>query len=315
MKEAMKLIRNIQDITPEQTGQVLVIGNFDGVHKGHQHLLARAKEIAKQNDLRFGVLTFEPHPRKLFRPDDKPFRITPEPVKNRRLAKSGADFVCTLEFNWDFASQGAEDFITHILDKGLKPQHIVVGHDFHFGQLRKGNADTIKQAGYDVSVIEQIGLDNNERISSTQVRSALRHGHIDQANQLLGWPWEIEGIVMRGDQRGRELGFPTANIHLNDTMHPAYGIYATLVQITNDGEDAPWLPSATNIGIRPMFEVPTGQVETFIFDFDRDIYDCTLRVRPVTRLRGEAKFDTLDALIVQMNKDCDQAREILAKIC
>ena len=311
MKDTMELISHIQDIKAEHTGKVLVIGNFDGVHKGHSHLLEYAKKIAKDQSTAFGVLTFEPHPRKLFRPADPPFRITPYNVKNRRLKESGASFVCTLDFDWDFASQSAEDFISNILDKALKPAHIVVGHDFHFGQLRKGNADTIKQAGYEISVLDPVSLNNDDRISSTQIRSALRHGKIDTANDLLGWPWEIEGIVRKGDQRGRELGFPTANIHLEQTMHPAYGIYATLVQITDDGENAPWLPSATNIGIRPMFEVEIGQVETYIFDFDRDIYDCTLRVRPVQRLRGEAKFDSLDELIKQMNKDCDQARQIL----
>lgn len=311
MKETMKLIRHIEDIAAEDTGKVLVIGNFDGVHKGHLHLLDHAKNIAKKNNTEFGILTFEPHPRKLFRPHDPPFRITPYNVKNRRLQKSGANFVTTLDFDWEFASQGAEDFISNILDKALKPSHVVIGHDFRFGQLRKGDGNTIKDAGYEISVIEPYSLHNEERISSTQIRSALRHGHIDTANELLGWPWEIEGMVRRGDQRGRELGYPTANVHLEETMHPAYGIYASLVQITNDGEDAPWLPSATNIGIRPMFELQVGQVETFIFDFDRDIYDCTLRVRPVQRLRGEAKFESLDELIEQMAKDCAQAREIL----
>lgn len=307
----MEIYKDISAIPAEAKGQVILIGNFDGIHKGHQHLIKQAQSIAKKKNLNFGVLTFEPHPRKLFRPNDPPFRLTPENVKNRRLENIGVHFAATLEFDWDFASQGADAFIENVLDNGLAPQTIVVGHDFHFGQLRKGNTDTLRQAGYDVEIIDAVCFEDGERISSTQIRSALRHGHVDKANALLGWDWEIEGIVQRGDQRGRELGYPTANVHLSDTLHPSYGIYATLVQILDDGDTSPWLPSATNIGIRPMFEVPTGQVETFIFDFDRDIYDHTLRVRPVQRLRGEAKFDSLDDLIRQMDKDCKQAKEIL----
>ncbi len=213
----MKIIESLNNITTDENDQLLVIGNFDGVHKGHKHLLDQAKEIAHARNLKIGLLTFEPHPRHLFRPNDPPFRLTPRAIKNRILEQYGIDFTCILDFNWDFASQSPLSFIDSVLKDGLKPAHIVVGDDFHFGQLRKGNAQTLQQAGYTVTIVDEYCTENEERISSTRIRNALRHGQIDTANDLLGWKWEIQGTVQKGDQRGREIGYPTANIHLQDT--------------------------------------------------------------------------------------------------
>ncbi len=290
---------------------VIAIGNFDGVHRGHRALLDAVRKEAAARGGKAGILTFEPHPRHLFRPDDPPFRITPEAVKLRLLAAAGMDFVCALPFDWDFASQSAEDFIRNILIGALDPAHIIVGEDFRFGQLRKGTPLTMREAGLKVTALAPVG-DNNETFSSSLIREALRLGDIGKANAMLGWDWEIEGVVQGGDRRGRELGYPTANVALGETLHPAYGIYATLVRIVEDGPDSPWLPSATNIGIRPMFEVRLGQVEAHIFDFDRDIYGRTLRVRPIKRLRGEAKFDSLESLVRQIDEDCRLARNLLS---
>lgn len=282
---------------------VVVIGNFDGVHKGHLALIERAQRLAKEKGMHVSLLTFEPHPRKLFRPDDPPFRITPPALKAERLEASGVKGLFSLPFDWDFASQTAEDFVQDILVDGLAAAHIVVGYDFHFGQLRKGTAETIRAAGLPVEVVDEV-----EGVSSTAVRQALRKGDIAKANELLGWSWCVRGTVVKGDQRGRELGYPTANFALGDTVHPAYGVYAARVRI--EGEEA-WHSAAINIGIRPMFEIPEAQVESYIFDFDREIYGEVLRVEPVQFLRGEAKFGSLDDLISQMKRDCDQAREIL----
>jgi riboflavin kinase/FMN adenylyltransferase len=310
----MQIYDKIEQLPDDAKGAVIAIGNFDGVHRGHQALLARAAEIAKDQDKKLGVLTFEPHPRRLFQPDQPPARLTPTEVKAWRLKQQGVDFLFPLEFNWDFASQSAEDFIQHILVDGLNAAHIIVGDDFCFGQLRKGSAETIKQAGLPIEVIDKINDEKNEVISSSRIRQLIRKGDIDTANQLLGWEWEIRGKIFRGDRRGHELGYPTANILLHDTIHPAYGIYACRVQIESDSINVgDWLPAATNIGIRPMFEVAEGQVEAHILDFpDRDIYNKILRVKPIKRLRGEAKFNSLDDLIVQMDKDCQKARKILA---
>lgn len=305
----MQIYTAIDALPPAATGGIMAIGNFDGVHRGHQALLQTARRLADAAGVRLGVMTFEPHPRRLFRPDDPPFRITPAAVKHRRLAACGVDDVLSLPFDWDFASQSADDFIAHILRAGPRPAHIVVGNDFAFGQLRKGTPQTLRDAGFIVTVLDKIADEGEDPLSSSRIRDALCRGDIAHANAMLGWDWEIEGIVVKGDQRGRTIGFPTANVMLGDTLHPAYGIYATLVQV--EGETT-WRPAATNIGIRPMFEVKIGQVEAHILDFADDIYDRTLRVRPVQFLRGEAKYDSLEALIAQIEKDCAQARTILS---
>jgi riboflavin kinase / FMN adenylyltransferase len=305
----MQCFDNLRVLPQDVKGAVIAVGNFDGVHRGHQALLREARGIADKLEKKLGVLTFEPHPRRLFRPGDPPFRLTPLAVKKRRLDECGIDLLFSLPFDWDFASQSAEQFIDRVLKDSLAPAHIIVGKDFCFGQLRKGNPETLKESGLAVDIIEKVVCDEEgDSISSSRIRQSLRSGDTESANRWLGWPWEIEGAVVRGDRRGRELGFPTANVGLGETLHPAYGVYASLVKIGNGTE---WLPSATNIGIRPMFELAEGQMETFIFDFDRDIYGQSPRVRPVKRLRGEAKFENLAALIAQMKDDCEQARRIL----
>jgi riboflavin kinase/FMN adenylyltransferase len=296
-------------IPDSMQGGVVVIGNFDGVHRGHQIVLAQGKSLAAALKKPFCVLTFEPHPRALFRPDEPPFRITPYALKRERLAAFGVEAVFSLPFTWDLASFPAEKFVSEVLIEGLNASHVVVGYDFCFGQLRKGTPETIRAAGLPVTVVEEVFDHGVEKLSSSTIRQFLRHGKVAEANALLGWEWEIRGIIVKGDQRGRALGYPTANVPLGDTIHPSYGIYATWARIEGEAE---WHPSATNIGIRPMFEVPTAQVETFIFDFARDIYDKTLHIKPVQRLRGEAKFASLEELKVQMAKDCDAAKQLLS---
>lgn len=303
----MNIFKEYEDLVEDITGGVVVIGNFDGVHKGHRVLLEKGREIAQEKGVELCVLSFEPHPRSLFRPDEPNFRITPADLKAERLEEAGVDFLVSLPFDWDFASQPAEDFVSDILVNGLQAGHVVVGFDFRFGQMRGGDPETIKQVGLDVTVIDEIG-DEAGKISSSTVRQKLRHGYIKEANALLGWEWEVRGIVQQGDQRGREIGYPTANFPLGDSIHPAYGIYAAWVQI--EGEDE-WRQAAINIGIRPMFEIAEAQVEAYIFDFDQEIYGKLLRVKPVQLLRSEAKFDSLEELVAQMDKDCQQAREIL----
>lgn len=307
----MKFFKTIENINEDAKGGVIAIGNFDGVHLGHQALIHKAKEIAAQKNLPVGVLTFEPHPRQLFQPDQPPARLTPFALKKERLESHDLDFMVSLPFDWDFASQSADNFVQNILQGGLNANHIVIGYDFKFGQLRKGSAETIQNAGIPVEPVTAINDDKGEVISSSRIRQLIRAGQIDQANALLGWEWEIHGTVFRGDRRGHELGYPTANILMKEIIHPAYGVYACTVQI--EGEDQ-WRNAATNIGIRPMFKVSEGQVEAHILDFpDRDFYDKIIRVKPVKRLRGEAKFNSLDELIVQMEKDCAQTRQILTE--
>lgn len=304
----MQIFHALSDIDKAAQGCVVVIGNFDGVHRGHQAVLRKAKDVATQKGVKLAVLTFEPHPASLFRPDEPPFRLTPFDLKAERLEIAGVDVLFACGFNWDFASQSHERFIQEILKDSLQPVNIIVGKDFRFGQLRKGSPADIAAAGLSVEVLDEVQDAHGEKFSSSRIREFLRQGNLAAAHDILGWEWEIRGVVEQGDQRGRELGYPTANMALGDTLHPAYGVYAVRVQI--EGEEQ-WRAGATNIGIRPMFEVRVGQVETYLFDFDREIYGKILRVRPVYRLRGEAKFNTMEELIAQIDKDCAQAREIL----
>lgn len=307
----MQVVSSIDAIPQEVLGAVLVIGNFDGVHIGHQAIIEAARRIAGELGKPCALITFEPHPRKLFRPDDPPFRITPPTLKRQRLELAGVEWLIELTFDWDFASQSPAEFIDRFLSNGLQPSHVVVGRDFCFGQLREGTSQSLVDAGYEVTIIEKVESSDGDDLSCSTIRQALQQGDLARANSLLGWQWEMTGEVQRGEQRGRTLGYPTANVPLGDVLHPAYGVYAAWVKVVSDGEDAPWMASATNIGIRPMFEIPVGQIESFIFDFDRDIYGRLLRIRPVQRLRGEAKLESLDALVRQMGKDCQQARTIL----
>ncbi len=306
MSRLMEVYENLH--RAGDTGCVLCIGNFDGVHRGHRQLLEMARAVAERPGRPLGVLTFQPHPRRLFRPDDPPFCITPPAVEQRLLRELGIDFLFSMRFDWDFASQSAEAFIANVLKGGIRPSHIVVGYDFRFGQLRTGTAETMREAGFAVTVVEELADEQQRAFSSSRVRAALRHGDVTAANRMLGWQWEIEGKVVTGNRRGHTLGFPTANVELGETLHPDYGVYAARVLV--QGEDN-WRPAATNIGIRPMFELPVGQVEAHILDFDRDIYGETLRVRPVKKIRGEARFATLDELIAQMRVDCRITKELL----
>lgn len=303
---------NVFDFTsplPEEARQAVVaIGNFDAVHSGHRSLLSKAKAIALEKKGPLAVLTFEPHPRRLFRPDDAPFRITPLSVKLDVLASCGVDIVYVLPFDWSVAKKSAQDFIDTILKAQLNPVCVVVGHDFHFGHNRSGTITLLKENNVDVVSATLLADEQHGTISATRVRGLIQSGHMREANQLLGWDWEMRGVVEKGDQRGRLLGYPTANIPLGETIHPAYGVYATMVQIEGETQ---WRMAATNIGIRPMFEVKTALIEAHIMDYAGDLYGKILRVRPVKKIRDEMKFGSLESLIEQIEKDCQESRTIL----
>lgn len=297
-----------QDITNAPRGNVLVIGNFDAVHRGHVALIDRARKIAEGKGAGLSILTLEPHPRRLFRPDDAPFRITSQALKLERLKNLHPDGILVLAFDWGVASISAQDFIKSFIAP-LKPAAIVVGEDFHFGHNRSGNIVTLQAAGYEVLPVTLEKDGSHSVISATRIRGLIQSGQICEANELLGWDWYLEGIVQKGDQRGRELGYPTANVPLGETIHPAYGVYAAWVRV--EGEEN-WRMSATNIGIRPMFEIATALVEAHILDFSGDIYGKRLDIRPVLKIRNEEKFSSLDDLIVQIEKDCREAKKILS---
>lgn len=304
----MRVFESYRDIPSECLGAVVAMGNFDGVHKGHQALLHAAKDIAHKQGRPLAVLTFEPHPRALLRPDDPPARITPLDLKRYRLARQGVDITYSLPFDWALASMPAPLFLRDVLTVGIKAAHIVVGRGFRFGQLRGGGTDDMRAAGIPVLEVDMVTCEGGEALSASRIRALLRHGRLLEAKEALGWAWEIWGIVCHGDKRGRTLGYPTANVNLGGAVHPSYGVYAGQVRL--EGEQI-WRTAALNIGIRPMFAAQAAQAEAHILDFAGDLYGQTIRIKPIERLRGEAKFESIEALIAQMAQDCAATRKIL----
>lgn len=290
---------------------VVAIGNFDGVHKGHAALLADAKALSEVNDVRLAVLTFEPHPRQFFKPDTAPFRLTPAAAKERLLHEHGVERVEVIDFDAALAAMSAKDFIDKILVDTLKAKHVVVGADFHFGHDRAGNVATLQEDGRFLVHAVPLQQDGEEPVSSTRIRNLLTAGDINGANALLGWEWEIEGLVQHGDKRGRTLGYPTANIALNETLAPAHGIYAVEVKLEDDAEEEPWRFGVASLGMRPMFELKMPLLEVFLFKFEGDLYGMPVRVRLKKYIRPEQKFDSLEALKTQMDRDAQLARTAL----
>lgn len=288
---------------------VVAIGNFDGVHLGHRHLLEQARGLADLHDLDFTVLTFSPHPRQVFQPNIAPFRISSDAVKSALFdTYIKPDNYVVLSFDEGLQHKTAQAFIDDILINDLNAAFVVVGNNFHFGYKRSGTIETLKACSGFKTIAADLLMIDGSPVASTRVRDHLKHAQIKQANALLGWDWYIQNEVVHGDKRGRELGYPTANMHFGETLVPSHGVYAVKIQL--EGADQ-WLDGAANIGIRPMFETAMPMIETFIFDFDGDLYGQQLKIRPVQKLRDEMKFDALDALVVQMKEDCIVAKNIL----
>ncbi len=310
----MRLYRHFDSVPEAGRGAVVAIGNFDGVHRGHQAVIGKAQRLAREFEAPAGVLTFEPHPRRFFQPDCPPFRLTPFRVKTRLIQALGADCLYALPFNKALASLTAEEFVYYVLARGLGVRHVVVGDNFHFGRQRGGNPELLvqlgRQHGFGVTVMRRVLSAGTEPYSSSHVREQLKSGNPTRAALLLGRYFEIEGRVRHGAKRGRQLGYPTANIGLADTLHPAFGVYAVRAQLYGGG--GKWLAGVANIGISPMFNYRTPLLEVHLFDFQGDLYGKHLRVALVDHLRGEMKFDSLDGLIQQMNEDSKRARVTLA---
>ena len=318
----MRVFRSFENLTSDARGAVVAIGNFDGLHLGHQSLLDQARKIARDLGVPLAILSFEPHPRMLFRADDPPFRLTSAEDRVTAAASIDIDLFYEVEFNRDFASMTAEQFIERVLVDGLGAKHVVVGWDFCFGKGRAGTVDLLRhigaQSGFGVTAVEAVTHDNGIVYSSTAIRQALRDGRPEDATHLLGRPWEIAGTVAHGDERGRTIGFPTANVALGNHLRPKFGVYAIELGLisASDGHTVErWIPGVANIGVRPTFggDDDAG-LEAHLFDFDQDIYDRQVRVRLHGFIRGERKFDGLDAIKAQIAADVIAAKEILSKI-
>ena len=306
----MRVIRNLQAMEPALRGASVAIGNFDGVHPGHQVVIGTARDQAKAAGTLSGVLTFEPHARRFFRPDTPAFSLTTLDDKIALIERLGIDLFIALDFDASMAACGADNFIQNILINGLGVSHVIVGHDFHFGHDRLGNPDLLARAGtqlgFKTTKVEPVegasGL-----YASTAIRQALQSGKPELATDLLGRHWTIRGPVTKGDQRGRTINFPTANIALGEYLEPALGVYA--VRITRaDGTE---LKGVANLGRRPTFAGTEVRLETHIFDFADDLYGEILTIALIRFLRPEQKFDGLDSLKSQIAKDAATARMLL----
>ncbi|MBM6592729.1 bifunctional riboflavin kinase/FAD synthetase [Microvirga pudoricolor] len=298
-------IRRDGEAVPERLrGAVAAIGNFDGVHRGHRSLIARAVGAGRPG----AVVTFEPHPRDYFRPADPVFRLTPEPVKLALFARLGLDGAFVLGFDAALASRDAASFVALLADE-LALSGVLIGHDFHFGRGREGTPDLMgelcRRRGLDCTIMPAV-TEGTEPVSSSAIRAALQAGDIAEANRLLGYRWFVRAEVRHGEKRGRTLGYPTANMRLPDDCRLRHGIYAVRARV---GEAV--VDGVASFGRRPTFDNGAPLLEVFLFDFSGDLYGQTLDVEFVGWIRGEERFDSMDALVERMNRDSDEARRML----
>jgi len=305
----MQIIRSAAELPAALRGAVAAIGNFDGVHRGHRALVAEAQAVAAGNKPVL-VMTFEPHPRRFFVPSAPPFRLDALETKARILDGLGVDALLALPFNAGLAGLGPEDFVARILQHDLGLAHVVVGYDFTFGKGRAGDTAMLKELcaarGIGVSVVKAHG-DGHGAFSSSRIRALLQEGKPEEAAVLLGRPWEIIGVVEHGDKRGRELGFPTANVALTDFQVPKFGIYAVRIVIDGERHDG-----VASLGIRPTFNQTDVKLEVYLFDFAGDLYGRSLRVEFHNFLRPELKYEGPEPLKRQIAVDVEAARALLA---
>lgn len=306
----MRIHRDTIFLAEADRGATAAIGNFDGVHLGHQAILRIAAEAA---DAPLGVVTFEPHPREYFTPDAPPFRLMNSAAKADRLQSLGVAHLYELAFNEQLATLSARDFAEQVIVGTLGLVHVTIGEDFRFGQGRTGDGAALKafgeEFGFGVTVAKLVGQGGQE-VSSTRIREALSEGRPADAAAMLGHLHRIEGRIVRGDQRGRELGYPTANMAIDGLHPPKYGVYAVRVRVKT-GDHAGNYNGVASLGVRPMFGENRPNFETHVFDFKGDLYDADLSVALVAYLRPEEKFASLEALIAQMDADSARARDIL----
>ena len=307
----MRVVHGWKGLIEADRGASIALGNFDGVHLGHQSVIALAVRAANHLGTPCGVISFDPHPRRIFQPDAPPFRLMTTDQQCRALAELGVDLLYILPFDTELEHLTDREFVTRVLHEGLGVRHVSVGFDISFGHGRTGSPELMgqygKELGFGVSVAQAVG-DSQAKFSSTGVRQALRDGHPEVAAQILGRPFAIEGMVVKGRQLGRTLGFPTANVALSDYVVPRLGVYAIRTRLP-DGRE---LAGVANIGVNPTIEGEIEpRLEVWLFDFDEDIYDQVIETDLVAFLRDEAKFEGLEAMTVQVMADAAEARAVL----
>jgi len=316
---SLKVYHHWRDIAGTDKGAAVAYGNFDGVHVGHQHVIADAANAARRLGAPLGVVSLEPHPLQLFDPDGPPFRLTTPHQIARIVEGLGAERLYLLPFGQQMASLSDHDFVANILAAGLGVRHVAVGFDVTFGKDRTGGPDSMRRygekLGFSVSVTQEVDSGGGEKISSTAVRKLLRAGRPELAANLLGRPFAIEGVVEKGRQLGRKLGIPTANVPLHEYVAPSFGVYATFTRL-KDGRE---LPGVANVGVNPTTGLVEPRLEVWLFDFDEDIYgemietDLIEFLRPEETFRDAAGNFDVPAMVAQCHRDAAKAREILAQ--
>ena len=315
----MRVIRDGACEPPEVPGSVLAIGNFDGLHRGHQAVLAAAVDLARERSVSAGILTFEPHPRTYFAPHNPVFKITSVELKSRLVSALGIEFTAVLDFDHELAALEPERFVEDILVTQLAAVHVVTGADFRFGKARAGDMKTLRalgaRHGFSVSAVAPVGDPTADLpyFSSTSVRQALLHGNPRAAADILGYWWTVLGEVVEGDQIGHTLGFPTVNIPLEENSAPRLGSYAVRVRAADGRGNEMW-QGAGYVGRRPTFGKEDVVLEVFLFDFSGDLYGRILMIEFIEFIRGDEKFESAEALKHQMEDDCRQAERILGDL-
>lgn len=311
----MQIFRHFSGLPEDVRGAAVAIGNFDGVHLGHQAVINEAGRIARSAGVPWGVLTFEPHPRAVFQPDSGQFVLTPYRMKARHIEEMGVDFLVVLQFDLNFARRSAEEFVAEILVGGLGAHHVVSGFDFGFGHKREGDGAFLAKAGmrhgFASTTVPAVDDAGGEPVSSTRIRELLVAGDPRGAAELIGRPYQIEGRVVPGDKRARDLEVPTANILIEHSINPAIGIYAVRAGI-DLGAETVWHDGVANFGYRPTLGAGRLVFESHLFDFSGDLYGRHLRIALIDFLRPEVEFTTVEALKAQIDDDCREARRRLA---
>ncbi len=310
----MKIVRKLSAIPDELRGTILALGNFDGVHKGHQMVLNSALEAAKKAEIPCGAMVFEPHPREFFNPAKPVFRLTPIEAKLAVFAAIGLDYCVVVPFDDAFSRQSAAAFVADSLVGTLKIRHVVAGYDFHFGHNRQGDPDFLKQQGkvrgFATTIVAPFEKDGVP-YSSSGIRSLLEEGDVAAAANALGYHWFVRGEVIDGDKRGRELGFPTANMAVPDSCRLKLGIYA--VRMRRNGPGGLLVhDGVASYGVRPTFGGGAALLETFLFDFDENLYGELVEIEMIGFIRPELNFDDVDTLVTQMHADSAEAKAMLA---
>jgi len=306
----MQILEGYENVPPAARGAVLAIGNFDGVHRGHQALLTAAIKAAREIGAPAGALIFEPHPHEFFHPEESHFHLTPLAQKLAIFEALGLDLAVVLAFDAELAGLSADDFIARVLVDGLSARHVVIGHDFFFGRSRGGTPESMcasaQRLGFGVTVVAPVAADG-EVFSSSAIRLRLAQGDVKGAAAMLGRAWRVEGKVVGGAKRGAELGFPTANVPLPRGTGLGHGIYAVRAHVAGERYDG-----AAYLGTRPTYDDGMPVLEVFLFAFDSDLYGREIEVEFIDFVRGDRKFASSEALIAQMQADCARAGEILA---